>query len=180
MLLTNAIHSINLKNERLSNVYVVTEINSTKALVSRDGCMDERTVEFRPDGGFCSCTEWQQMQYPCRHAIAANRILEFKTDVKEWYEYAFNHIYLLSNYKRAYSNPDITPPTLHGLMPEDEAGGIQRLRPSRYKTTKRPRKKRIRKRRETEDGGPVKVYKCSICGSTEHNVRRCSNNYNDI
>ena len=28
------------------------------------------------------------MQYPCRHAIAANRILKFKTDVKEWYEYA--------------------------------------------------------------------------------------------
>ena len=100
--------------------------------------MGERTVEFTQDEGFCSCPEWQQMQYPCRHAIAANRILKFKPDVKEWYEYAFNHIYLFSNYKRAYSNPDITPPSLCELVPEDEAEGIQRLRPSRYKTVGRP------------------------------------------
>ena len=111
------------------------------------------------------------MQYPCRHAIAANRILKFKTDVKEWYEYAFNHIYLFSNYKRAYSNPDITPPTLRELVPEDEAEGIHRLRPSRYKTVGRPRKKRIRKPRETDDGQPVKVYKCSKCGSTKPRLK---------
>ena len=125
------------------------------------------------------------MKCPCRHAVAANRALKFKPDAKEWYEYAFSEIYLLSNYKKAYGNPDITPPSLHELEPEmshteDPDGGVKRLAPAMYKRAGRPKTKRIRKRSEKDDGRPVTQYKCGICGSTEHNQRRCSRTFIDL
>ena len=106
MLLTNAIHNINKKNEQLSNGYMVTKINNTEALVLKGN--SERTVKFEETVGKCSCSEWQQLGYPCCHAIIANKVLQYKADAKEWYEYAFSPIYLLSNYEKAYfNNPNI-------------------------------------------------------------------------
>ena len=186
MLLTQAIHNINKRNEGLTNGYFVTRVNDRKALVQKPGAHTiERTVTFGPDAGLCSCTEWGQMQYPCRHAIAANRELMFKADVQDWYEYAFSGIYLLSNYKKAYENPGITPPSLHELVreishTEDPEGGVKRLAPPMYQTAGRPAKKRKRKRTETAGGQPVKVYTCGTCGSAEHNKRRCPRNFIDL
>ena len=182
MLLTKAIHYVTVKNERLSQRYVVSKINDTKALVKYVTASEERTVEFKQSGGICSCTEWQQLKYPCRHAIKANQILGYKTNAQEWYAYAYSPIYMLSNYKKAYANPGIVPPTLIDLvqefsLKEDEEDGVQRISPPRYKTTGRPQKKTKRKRAETADGRPVKIYKCGNCGSTEHNRKRCPTNF---
>ena len=84
---------------------------------------------------------------------------------------------MLSNYKKTYTNPDIFPPTLSGLvqevfLEEDEEDGVKSIAPPRYKTTGRPTKKRKRKRTEMADGLPVKIYKYENCGSTEHNRKR--------
>jgi hypothetical protein len=179
MLLTKAIHDMNEKNEKMSNSYVVFKIDDTEALVSHGD--SERTVKFGDSAGTCSCFEWQQFGYPCRHAIIANKKLGYKTDIKQWYEYAFLPIYHLSNYEKAYSNPNIRPPSLNDLVPEvsidDDENGVVRLPPSRYKTVGRPTKKRKRKRTETADGQPAREYKCSNCGSSEHNRLRCPNTF---
>ena len=156
------------------NSYSVLKINENTALVKRiDGNRRERKVHFAEDGGSCSCTEWQQYLYPCRHAIAANKALKFKIAVSEWYSYAFSPIYLASSFKLAFENDGIIPPIISDLVPEDEAS-VQRLAPLWYATAGRPRKKRQRKRKENATGGPVKKYKCSVCGSTDHNRRNCT------
>ena len=122
------------------------------------------------------------MKIPCPHAIKANKELKYKTNVFEWYEYAFDSIYMLSSYKAAYTGIDLEPPILQELIPDmadndNDSIETKRLAPPRYKTKGRPKKKGMRKRTETLDGRPVKTYKCSLCGATDHNVTQCENLY---
>ena len=181
MLLTARVQAAYKKQELKSAAYMVTKIDNTKALVSKPGDQSvEHTVEFKDNGGTCSCTEWQQHLMPCRHAIQANKILKFKEIVPEWYAYAFSPIYLLSNYKIAYNNPNIVPVSMASLVAES-SDEVTRLPATIYKRCGRPKKKRKRKRTETADGRPAKVYRCSRCQSTEHNVKRCPMMYrNDM
>ena len=120
---------------------------------------------------------WTQNSFPCVHAIAANNVLKFKDTLETWYKYSFDSIYLLSSYELTYgqTNPGIDPPLVDDVTPESKIGdlgiGVTRLPPLIVKTIGRKQKKRKRKRTEKDAGQPVKVYKCSICKSTEHNSR---------
>jgi len=85
------------------------------------------------------------MKIPCPHAIKANKELKYKTNVFEWYEYAFDSIYMLSSYKAAYTGIDLESPILQELIPEiadndNDSIETKRLAPPRYKQ-KEDRKK---------------------------------------
>ena len=99
--------------------------------------------------------------------------MKLKENVREWYSYAFSSIYLASSFEQVYENNGIVPPIIADLVPEKE-DEVAWQPPLRYKTPGRPTKKRKQKRTENSTGGPAKVHRCSICGSTEHNARGCS------
>lgn len=158
------------KIERNAVGYLVKVVNDFIALVSNNG--KERRVTFAEEGGTCTCTRWDQKKMPCEHAVVARMALKFKPDYKAWYEYAFDPIYLLKNYKEAYDNEDIHPPLLDDVTFEDESA-VTRLPPEKYNRPGRRTKKRKRKRTEAADGGPVKQYTCSNCGLPDHNRSTC-------
>lgn len=192
MVLTEAVKK-NLLNTEIfleleQHTFSTRKINDFCAIVSEPGGGKEHKVVFGNRCGTCTCGEWEQSQSPCIHALVARKELKFKVsptitstegevDVmhQEWYEYAYSPIYLVKNYKKAYEmNDDIDPPLNDDIVFEDEST-VTRLPPKKrsFHRVGPPTKKRKRRRTQAANGGPIRVYKCKQCGSTEHNIRRC-------
>jgi hypothetical protein len=119
----------------------------------------------------CSCLQWQQLQLPCVHAIAAGRSEGMLNDMGTWYEHAFSPVYMVKHYAAAYAGKRACLPMLERLVPDGQTKPAQWVRqPGRAK------KKRIRSRGESALLGqpPIKKYKCQICGQTGHNKKTCT------
>jgi hypothetical protein len=103
----------------------------------------------------CTCGEFQDRQMPCKHALAL-----CKEQYLEREDYV-SKIYSMNAYRKTYGLP--LPSIMADNLPKDEACQA----PPKLRAIGRPRTARIR----SKTG--AKIYFCSICGSRNHNRRRC-------
>ncbi|CAM9983831.1 unnamed protein product, partial [Phaeothamnion confervicola] len=172
-IITGAVLRVYNEQDNLSRQYQVVQTDYYRAMVSNvnDPNASENIVEINIRS--CSCLFWQQRGIPCRHAIAAARIGGLLTDARGWFETSFPPFYRSATLRQAYV-VSINVPARFQLTSD----GI--TKPAlRVKSVGRPAVKRRRSAGEGQPGhygggaGVKKSYKCSRCGSGEHNARSC-------
>ena len=119
----------------------------------------------------CSCSYWKQFGIPCRHAIAVAQDAKLMDNYADFVAWAFDPMYLLSNYVGALESAKFEPVCLDDLAVDKAT-----LPSINVKPAGRPKKRRIRSRGDTAAGGGVvpRPQKCTRCGSDGHNSRTCT------
>ena len=150
--------------------YSVVETNEGRYLVTYDsqmGSINHRSHVVMPEWGTCTCGEWQDMQYPCRHACAYARNKNESFDcVKE--------LYVACEHKGAalksmfFQNVE---PVIRDNIPFD---GIT-LPNLVTKQAGRPKVKRFRRRSKFIDPKNTSSIICSLCHQRGHNRHTCTN-----
>lgn len=100
----------------------------------------------------CSCGEFQQRQYPCRHA--AHAILKVAKDVKD-----FNHqCYTVQSYLDTYSTP------IRPISPMEDWPGLPRSRQMQPPALRSDKAGRLRIERIRKGETTQRTVKCKNCG----------------
>lgn len=104
----------------------------------------------------CTCLEFQDRGFPCRHAMAMSRDARLSSYDK------ISLYYRLETYRATYLVA-LHPIQAEGLSSSDDCAA-----PVLVATKGRPRKQRIR-----HDRPSTRTYHCSQCGSPNHTRRSC-------
>jgi zinc finger SWIM domain-containing protein 3 len=128
--------------------------NGFEVLNSENG--NRRVVKL--DQQYCSCREFTEQQFPCRHAAAV--ILTLGVPPEDF----IHHTYFISSLRATYENC-ITPISVDGLV--SDCTTVPRVV---KKKAGRPKKVRIRSRGEVDYENQLT---CGICGGKGHNRSTC-------
>ena len=133
---------------------------------------DKRTRHIvHPAERQCTCGKWQDMNIPCRHAMAYfGKWNGFELDqvLKDHVHYYFRYKSMQTLY-----TPNICP------VVTDTVEFDGKTRPPQEKNAPgRPKKKRFRRRSRFVDHQKSPI-KCSICGNRGHNARTCTNKHKE-
>ncbi|CAM9772469.1 unnamed protein product [Phaeothamnion confervicola] len=165
------------KQAKMASAYKVERLGVDLAKVEHNGTdrfAHQRQV--RLDVQQCTCTDWEQLGYPCRHAVAFAKLAGGgdRLSSAEWFRDSrvFSPTFLVDTVIEAYCIEVVLPLRDDVVPPE----GAALLPPLRVKPAGRPRKKRIRSRGEGGgDGAAKRVFHCGRCRNTGHTARTCTN-----
>lgn len=121
--------------------------------------LTSKTRIIKLDEKSCSCGEWKEMGFPCRHG--AYIIKELKRDVSAFVD----PVYTLEYLKEVYKSRIV--PVERELLLNDQTTEPPKV----IKKAGRPKKRRIRSRGEVN---PASQLTCSRCLERGHNIRTCA------
>ena len=133
--------------------YKVKLTTKTKGIATRGN--KSHAVDL--DAKTCTCPEFQDLEMPCRHALA----ISSASLSKEPEEFTSPY-YGIDYYRACYAS------SFKLILPQHLEKCDTCYAPSFHKTLGRPKKSRIR-----TDSFRKRPRHCKSCGSLEHNRRRC-------
>ena len=154
--------------------YQILQMEQDEFHVSYNGIPSEtasRPQLVIPRIRFCTCGEWQDPLYPCRHACTWARKWA-KMAYRDFFSNATDFVHKGDSLQSMFA-PNIRLVILDNI----DFDGISRPNP-KAKRSGRPRTKRMRRRKNNgaEDSG----YCCSRCGREGHNRRTCTTDPKDF
>ena len=114
---------------------------------------------------FCTCGEWQDRQYPCRHACTWARKWA-RMSYRDFFHKYTDFVHRGESLRLLFS-PNIRLVILDNV----DFDGVTKPNP-RVKRSGRPSSKRLRRRKKIT-GGKKSGYVCKRCGHKGHNIRTC-------
>jgi hypothetical protein len=155
--------------------YNVLQLSAATAKITRTGCPDyQRDRQVNLETHTCTCTTFQQMGFPCRHAIVfaqQQRLpggMNLLSDAQSWYKNMFLLAFRVENLLNAYKAPLNVP-----LREEVDADGSTLPQLRKEKKRGRDNTRRHASAGEPPGGKTAKRRRCGNCGEMDHNSRTC-------